>query len=164
MQIRLDDLRGPEIAALLQQHLRDMYATSPAESVHALDLDQLRKSDISFWTLWDEDQLAGCGALKQLSATHGEVKSMRTSAGCQRRGVASRLLQHLVVEAQRRGYQQLSLETGSMDYFAAARALYRKFGFVECGPFAGYIEDPCSVFMTLQLQDIPSVTALRPPA
>lgn len=148
MQIRLDELRGPEIAALLQQHLRDMHATSPPESVHALDLDGLRQPDISFWTLWDGNQLAGCGALRQLDAYHGEIKSMRTSDNYLRQGVASRLLQHLLQEAARRGYHRLSLETGSMAYFAPARALYARYGFTECGPFADYAPDPNSIFMT----------------
>ena len=153
MQIRLDDLRGPEIAALLQEHLRDMHATSPRESVHALDLDALRRPDISFWTLWDSGKLAGCGALRQLDAGHGEIKSMRTSNDYRRKGVASQLLQHIIDEAARRGCQRLSLETGSMAYFAPARALYERFGFVYCEPFGDYIPDPNSMFMTLSLKD-----------
>lgn len=155
MQIRVDDLRGPEIAALLAEHLRDMYATSPPESVHALDLDRLRQPGLTFWTVWDQQQLAGCGALKQLDDRHGEIKSMRTSASFRRRGVAALLLQHLLDEAQRRGYTRLSLETGTMDYFAPARRLYEKFGFTICAPFADYVEDPCSVFMTRSLQPRP---------
>jgi putative acetyltransferase len=151
MQIRIDDLRGPHIAALLAEHLRDMYATSPAESVHALDLDQLRHSDITFWTVWDGSSLAGCAALKQLDARHGEIKSMRTASAYRRRGVAAFALQHLLAEAKRRGYQRLSLETGSVEYFAPARRLYARFGFSECGPFADYVRDPYSVFMTLPL-------------
>lgn len=153
MRIRLDDLRGPEIALLLQEHLREMYDTSPPESVHALDLDRLREPDISFWTIWDDDDLAGCGALKQLSATHAEIKSMRTAHTFRRRGVGALMLQHILDEARSRNYQHVSLETGSMDYFAAARQLYAKFGFTECGPFEGYVLDPYSVFMTLQLHD-----------
>ena len=153
MQIRLDDRRGTEIAALLQEHLRDMHATSPRESVHALDLDALRRPDISFWTLWDSGKLAGCGALRQLDAGHGEIKSMRTSNDYRRKGVASQLLQHIIAEAARRGCQRLSLETGSMAYFAPARALYERFGFVYCEPFGDYIPDPNSMFMTLILKD-----------
>jgi putative acetyltransferase len=151
LQIRLDDLRGREIAALLQEHLQDMYATSPRESVHALDLDALRKPDISFWTLWDGATLAGCGALRQLDARHGEIKSMRTSGGYRRRGVGTRMLQHIIETAKQRGYSRLSLETGSMEYFAPARELYRRFGFTECEPFGSYSPDPNSVFMTFNL-------------
>lgn len=151
LHIRRDDLQGPEIAALLAEHLRDMHATSPRESVHALDLAGLRKPEISFWTLWDGERLAGCGALKQLDAGHGEIKSMRTAQGFHRRGVATQMLQHILDEARRRGYRRVSLETGSMAYFAPARALYLKAGFTECAPFADYIPDPNSVFMTLLL-------------
>lgn len=150
--IRLDDLRGQEVMALLEEHLRDMHATSPPESIHALDLDGLRRPEISFWTLWDAGVLAGCAALKTLDVTWGEIKSMRTARTHHRRGVGSALLRHLIDEARRRNYRMLSLETGSMAYFAPARALYRKFGFVECGPFAAYREDPNSVFMTLSLE------------
>ena len=151
LQVRLDDLRGKEIAALLQEHLQDMYATSPRESVHALDLDALRKPDISFWTLWDGVTLAGCGALRQLDARHGEIKSMRTSSSYRRRGVGTRMLQHIIETARQRGYSRLSLETGSMEYFAPARELYRRFGFTECEPFGSYMPDPNSVFMTFDL-------------
>jgi putative acetyltransferase len=151
LRIRLDDLQGPEIAALLAEHLRDMYATSPPESVHALDLAALRAPGISFWTIWDGKQLAGCGALKQLDAEHAEIKSMRTALGFLRRGVATQLLQFMLDEARRRGYRRLSLETGSMAYFAPARALYVKFGFIECEPFSDYQPDPNSTFMTRTL-------------
>jgi putative acetyltransferase len=151
MQIRLDDLTGPEIAALLAEHLREMYATSPPESVHALDLAKLRQPEITFWTVWDGAALAGCGALKALDAVHGEIKSMRTATAYRRRGVGAKMLQHIIDEALHRGYRRLSLETGSMDYFAAARELYRRFGFVECGPFADYVPDPNSTFMTRTL-------------
>jgi len=145
-------LRGPEIAALLSEHLRDMNAVSPPESKHALDLEGLRQPDITFWTLYEGDKLAGCGALKELSAQHGEIKAMRTAAGFRRRGVAARLLRHIIEEAQRRGHQKLSLETGSMAYFEPARRLYASFGFEPCAPFADYREDPNSVFMTKDLR------------
>lgn len=151
MHIRLDDLRGPEIAALLQEHLRDMYATSPPESVHALDLDRLRQADIAFWSLWQGDTLLGCAALKHLDAQAGEVKSMRTASPFRRRGVARTLLHHLINEARRRGYRRLWLETGSMAYFDAARALYADCGFIECDPFADYVPDPHSIFMCKSL-------------
>jgi putative acetyltransferase len=151
MDIRIDDLRGPEIAALLQEHLRDMYRVSPPESVHALDLDSLRKPDITFWTIWDADILAGCGAIKELDPQHAEIKSMRTASSHRRKGVAKQLLQHLLDEAKQRGYTRVSLETGSMDFFMPARALYASFGFKNCPPFSDYIEDPNSVFMTKEL-------------
>jgi putative acetyltransferase len=151
MKIKIDDLRGPEIAELLTEHLRCMADVSPPESRHALNLDELRKPDITFWTAWDENELAGCGALKELDRAHGEIKSMRTAAAHLRKGVASMLLQHIISEAARRGYLRLSLETGSMPYFAPAHRLYRKFGFRICPPFGGYVEDPNSLFMTREL-------------
>ena len=151
MDIRLDDVSGPEIAALLQEHLRDMYRVSPPESVHALDLESLRQPDITFWTMWDAGVLAGCGALKELDSQHGEIKSMRTASSHRRQGVATQLLQHLLAEAKQRGYTRVSLETGSMDFFLPARALYASFGFEPCPPFADYIADPNSIFMTKAL-------------
>jgi putative acetyltransferase len=151
MRIHLDDLRGPEIAALLQEHLDCMAAVSPPESRHALDLDGLRQPEITFWTIWDGPQLAGCGALKELTPRHGEIKSMRTAKTHLRRGIAACVLQHLIAEAARRGYDRLSLETGSMSYFAPAHALYEKHGFRRCGPFGAYREDPNSVFMTREI-------------
>jgi putative acetyltransferase len=151
MDIRLDDLRGPEIAALLQEHLRDMHRVSPPESVHALDLESLRKPDITFWTMWDAGILVGCGALKELDPQHAEIKSMRTASSHRRQGVAKQLLQHLLAEAKQRGYTRVSLETGSMEFFLPARALYASFGFAQCAPFASYRADPNSVFMTKEL-------------
>ncbi|MGH8110000.1 MAG: GNAT family N-acetyltransferase [Arenimonas sp.] len=153
MEIRIDDLSGPEIAALLQEHLQSMKQHSPPESVHALDMDKLRRPEITFWTAWQHGELLGCCAIKQLDARHGEIKSMRTSSRHLRKGVAATLLKHLVDEAFRRGYERLSLETGSMDAFAPARKLYADSGFEFCGPFAEYIEDPYSVFMTRKLGD-----------
>lgn len=154
MNIRLDDLRGPEIRALLEEHLRNMHEISPPESVHALDLSGLRQSDITFWTAWSDGQLLGCGALKELDTTHGEIKSMRTARTQRRRGVGRAMLEHIIAEARRRSYQRLSLETGSMDAFAPARRLYENFGFTYCGPFAQYAEDPNSVFMTRVLKAV----------
>jgi len=151
MDLRLDDLRHPAVIALLQEHLDWMHRISPPESVHALDLDALRRPDISFWTLWDGEALAGCGALRELAQGQGEVKSMRTAQTHLRRGVAARMLDHILAEARRRGYARLSLETGSMDYFAPARALYARAGFRVCGPFGDYVDDPNSVFMTRAL-------------
>jgi putative acetyltransferase len=151
MLIRLDDLRGPEIIALLKDHLEDMHASSPEESCHALDLDGLRKPDVTFWTAWEGDVLIGCGALKELDSTQAEIKSMRTVAAQRGRGVASAVMGKIVSEAVERGYARLSLETGSGDFFAPARALYEKFGFVECRPFGDYRDDPHSYFMTREL-------------
>ena len=151
MEIRVDDLSGPEVHELLGEHLRDMRLNSPPESVHALDLDGLRRPEITFWTAWEGGELLGCGALKELDPRHGEIKSMRTSAPHLRKGVAARLLEHILEEAVRRGYGRLSLETGSAEAFEPARRLYARFGFEFCGPFDGYVEDPYSVFMTKEL-------------
>jgi putative acetyltransferase len=148
MEIIVDDLRGPEIAAFLEEHIQEMRAVSPPESTHALDLAGLRQSAITFWTCWHEGAIAGCCALKCLDAVHGEVKSMRTSRALRRSGVGARLLEHLIRESQTRGFRRLSLETGAMSFFEPARALYRKFGFEPCGPFATYKPDPNSAFFT----------------
>jgi len=151
LRIKIDNLKGPEVAALLAEHLRWMRSVSPPESTHALDLEELRRPEITFWCVWDGEELAGCGALKKLSPAHGEIKSMRTAANYLRRGIAAMLLQHIIREARRRGYRRLSLETGSMAYFEPARRLYANAGFKLCPPFANYIEDPNSVFMSMEL-------------
>ena len=151
MEIKRDDLTGPEIAALLREHLANMAENSPPQSVHALPLEELRKPDITFWTVWDGSELLGCGALKELDPQHGEIKSMRTASPHRRKGVAARLLRHILDEASRRKYKRVSLETGSMSAFIPAHRLYTKFGFKECGPFADYVKDPNSIFMTKQL-------------
>jgi len=151
-RIRHDDLSGPEIAELLAEHLNDMHVHSPPESVHALDLDKLRNPDITFWSIWTEqNELVGCGALKQLDETHGEIKSMRTRTRFRGQGAGKLMLRHILEEAARRGYRRLSLETGSMAAFDPARRLYESHGFDYCGPFADYILDPNSVFMTMEL-------------
>jgi putative acetyltransferase len=124
---------------------------SPPESIHALDLEALRQPEITFWTIWEGGELLGCGALKELDSRHAEIKSMRTASPHLRKGVAKNLLQHILEEARRRGYIRLSLETGSMAAFEPARQLYAKFGFAYCEPFADYVEDPYSVFMTKEL-------------
>jgi len=151
MQIRIDDLQGPEIAALLEDHLHSMTLHSPPESIHALDLDKLRKPEITFWTLWENGELLGCGAIKELDPTHAELKSMKTDSKHLRKGVAEKLLVHIIEEARRRGYERISLETGSMDAFVPARKLYEKYGFEECGPFGDYVPDANSLFMTKEL-------------
>jgi putative acetyltransferase len=149
--IRVDDLAGPEIRALLEEHLRNMHELSPPESVHALDLAALRKPEITFWTAWSRGELLGCGALKELDRTHGEVKSMRTAPAKRRTGVGTAMLEHIIAEARARSYARLSLETGSMAAFAPARRLYESFGFTYCAPFADYTDDPNSVFMSRML-------------
>jgi putative acetyltransferase len=148
MEIRADDLSRPEVLRLLQEHLHAVAQLSPPESVHALGLEGLRQPKVSVWSAWMDDDLLGIGALKELSAQHGEIKSMRTSSGHLRQGVAAGLLQYIVEQAKLRGYQRLSLETGSMAAFEPARRLYAGFGFIECNPFADYVDDPNSVFMT----------------
>ncbi|WP_396616309.1 GNAT family N-acetyltransferase [Lysobacter soli] len=152
MEIRNGGLDHPAVASLLQEHLQSMAQLSPPESIHALDLDALRKPQITFWSAWQDDELMGCGALKQLDAAHGEIKSMRTASRHRRKGVAAAMLEHILDEAQRRAYTQLSLETGSMQGFEPARALYARYGFESCGPFADYTSDPNSVFMTRAVQ------------
>jgi putative acetyltransferase len=151
MDIRVDDLSSPDVGRLVTEHLQTMALHSPPESVHALDLDALRKPEITFWSVWRGAELMGCGALKELDAAHGEIKSMRTASQHLRTGVATALLSHIMEEAARRSYRRLSLETGSMDAFAPARRLYARFGFRPCGPFAQYAEDRHSVFMTREL-------------
>ena len=151
MDIRTDDLTGPEIAELLREHLRSMQAITPLESVHALPIEALRAPEVTFWSVWDGHELMGCGALKELDARHGEIKSMRTVARHLRKGVAAALLGHILAEAKRRSYTRLSLETGAPAPFAPARNLYAKFGFKTCRPFADYTEDPNSVYMTKEL-------------
>jgi len=151
MKLEIDDLSRIEVHDLLNEHLQNMHQLSPAESVHALDLESLRKPDITFWTAWEGAALLGCGALKQLDRQHGEVKSMRTPDAHRRKGTGRAILAHIVQIAKSRSYERLSLETGSMEAFKPAQKLYQSFGFTYCGPFGEYIEDPNSVFMTLCL-------------
>lgn len=148
MQIRIDDLTSPEIAELLEEHLRDMYAASPPESVHALDLSKLRKPEITFWSAWVGSDLVGCGALKELEPGHAEIKSMRSANRFRGTGVGKKMLEHILQVARERNYTRLSLETGTQDFFLPARKLYERYGFEYCGPFADYAEDPYSAFMT----------------
>ena len=155
MEIRTGGLDHPAVVSLLQEHLQGMAQLSPPESIHALDVDGLRQSPITFWSAWKGDDLMGCGALKQLDDAHGEIKSMRTASAHLRKGVAAAMLEHILGEAQRRAYTQVSLETGSMRGFEPARALYARYGFRSCGPFADYIDDPNSVFMTRAVQRRP---------
>ena len=146
-----DDLRGPEIAALLARHMEHMVSITPAESVYALDLERLRVPEITFWSAWLDGGAVGCIALKDLGDGHGEIKSAHTLARMRGKGVGRALVEHLVENARARGMTRLSLETGKTAHFRPAQELYRRFGFVETGPFGDYGPDPHSFFMTRAL-------------
>jgi putative acetyltransferase len=151
MHITPDDLTGPEIRALLETHFAGMLASSPKDSCHFLDFEGLKGPGVTFWSVWDDAALMGCGALKELDPTHGEIKSMRTHADHLRKGAGAAMLLHIIATARERGYQRLSLETGTGAAFDAAHGLYRAHGFEYCPPFGDYVEDPFSRFMTLAL-------------
>ena len=151
LEIRPDDLSGPEIAELISIHAATMLATSPPESCHFLPIDGLRHPAVTVWSLWEDCALIGCGALKDLGDGTGEIKSMHTREVLRGRGLGRRMLEHILAEARRRGYTALWLETGSMDAFIPARKLYEAYGFSYCGPFGDYRQDPHSVFMTVAL-------------
>jgi len=157
MQIRKGGLDDPQVIALLKTHLEQSHAESPPESVHALDVSALKAPQIRFFSAWDGETLLGMGAWKRLGdidgSGHGEVKSMHTARAARGRGIATALLRHIMEDAKAHGIARLSLETGSMEYFRPAHALYTRHGFVECAPFAGYAPDPNSVFMTRALRD-----------
>lgn len=152
MRIIQGDLSDPRVVDLLQIHLTSARAETAPGSAHAMDLTELQSSDISFWTIWDDETLLGFGALKRLSADHGEVKSMHTVQSMRRTGAGSAMLRHIIAAARLSGMSRLSLERGSWEYYRPARTLYRSQGFVECPPFAQYVLDPNSVFMSLDLQ------------
>ena len=149
--IRVDDLLGPEIQAFLRDHLTNMHEITPPESVHALDVEGLRAPGMTFWSAWAGARLLGCGALREIDARTGEIKSMRTDPARRGRGVGTRMLQHLLGVAEARGYERVLLETGALPEFEPARSLYRRHGFEERGPFPPYREDPNSVFMEKRL-------------
>ena len=151
MNISIDDLSGEKIRIFLEEHMDDMRSTSPPESVHALDLNGLKNPDVTFWSVTDRNEIVACGAIKKLNAKHAEIKSMRVSEQYRGRGVASKLLSHMLFEAGKMGLSKVSLETGSMEFFEPAKKLYEKYGFKYCSPFASYTEDPNSVFMSLEL-------------
>ena len=151
MEIRVDDLSRPEVIEFLNDHLQNMIHVTPPGSVHALDIEALKKPEITFWSVWDGSILIGCGAIKELDPQHAEIKSMRTASSYLGKGVASHLLEYILTEARRRKYKRVSLETGSFDAFKPARNLYTKFGFTYCQPFSDYIKDPNTVFMTIEL-------------
>ena len=150
-EIKPDDLSGQQIRDLLERHLDEMSAASPPESVHALDLDGLRAPNISFWSIWENDQLLGCGALKELDQTHAEIKSMHVHTTARGKGVADKMLNYILDAASKRRYERLSLETGSMAEFAPARKLYEKYGFTLCPVFGDYQPDVNSICMTKEL-------------
>ena len=147
-EIRVDDLQGQEIAFFLAEHVAEMRAVTPLESKHALDLDGLRQPQVTFWTVHQDGELVGCGAIKQIEPGHGEIKSMRVARSRKRTGIAGMLLNHMIAEAGAMSLNRLSLETGSSEHFLPARRLYERFGFVYCEPFGDYKADPNSVHMT----------------
>jgi putative acetyltransferase len=149
--IREDDLTGPAIAALLRLHLDEMHQWSPPESVHAMPIERLRASDVTFYSVWDGEELAACGAIKQLDPHHGEIKSMRAHPAYRGKGAGKAVLDHLIAVARARGYGRVSLETGGTDEFLPARSLYAANGFSPCDPFGDYRPDPFSFFMTRRL-------------
>ncbi|MEW6994880.1 GNAT family N-acetyltransferase [Colwelliaceae bacterium MEBiC 14330] len=151
MEIRTGELDHPAVITLLAEHHQDMLQHSPAESIHTLDLSKLKQKNISFFSVWKNHELAGCGALKELQREHGEIKSMRTSQNFLRQGVAKLLLEHMLKQAKTRGYSKLSLETGTANAFKPAQKLYQQLGFTECSPFVDYKEDPYSLFMSKTL-------------
>jgi putative acetyltransferase len=151
MRIEVDDVTRPEVLALLEEHLRNMYEQSPPEQVFAFDASKLRAPDVTMWTIWDGDALLGCGALKELTPTEGEIKSMRTPASRRRRGAGRAILNHIIAVARHRGYRDLFLETGAHPGFAPAHQLYASAGFRRCGAFGSYVDNPNSVFMHLSL-------------
>ncbi len=151
LRIVEDDLTGEEIAALLHLHLDDLQHLSPPESVHAFSIERLKAPDVTFWSAWDRQTLAACGALKQLDVVHGEIKSMRAAPAYRGKGAGKAILRHLLVVAQERGYTRVSLETGTGDAFVPAQSLYRSHGFTDCPPFAAYSLDPFSCYMTREL-------------
>ncbi|MEY4238709.1 MAG: hypothetical protein RL339_1310 [Pseudomonadota bacterium] len=150
-RIAEDDLTGPDIAALLRLHLDEMHQWSPPESVHAMPLERLRQPDVTFFAAWHSARLAACGAIKQLSPDHGELKSMRAHPDYRGQGAGKAILLHLLEIARQRGYTRVSLETGRPEPFLPARRLYESHGFAECPPFAAYAEDPFSICMTRTL-------------
>ncbi len=152
MHVEIDDLTRPQVHALLTEHLANMHELSPPEQVFALDLGKLRSADITFLTVWEGSQLLGCGAVKQLNATEGEVKSMRTPSALRRRGAGRAVLHHIIALARHRGYHALLLETGTHAGFAPAHRLYQSHGFQTCPPFGNYEANPHSICMRLTLR------------
>jgi putative acetyltransferase len=151
MRIEEGGLDDERVIELLTIHVTRAREVTPVGSAHALDLSGLKQPSIRFWTIWDGEELLGTAALKRLDDAHGEIKSMHVSEAARRKGAGSAILRHVLAQAAAMGLSRASLETGSFGYFAPARALYAKHGFVECGPFEGYEPDPNSAFMTRRL-------------
>lgn len=153
INIVIDDLTSPKVIAFLEDHLKHMMKITPPGCVHALDIEALKKPEITFWSVWEESELVGCGALKTLNSREAELKSMRTLPSRLGKGIASHLLEFILSEAKRKGVHRISLETGSYEAFKPARSLYEKFGFKYCKPFSDYSENPNSVFMTIEIKN-----------
>ena len=153
MDIRLGELQNEQVIGLLEEHHTNMLSLSPPESVHALDLKAFEAPDITFWSLWSKNQLAGVAAIKELDSERSEIKSMRTATAYLRQGVAHLLLEYIIEQCINRGYKTISLETGTMSEFLPAHKLYLKFGFQECQPFGNYRKDPHSMFMSKNLEE-----------
>jgi putative acetyltransferase len=153
IRITQGDVADPRVLALIETHVSLARGSTAPDSAHALDITGLQSPDVELYTLWDDDVPVAIGALKHLSPDHGEVKSMFADPSARRRGTGSAMLAHIIATAKERGMSRLSLETGSWEYFAPARAFYQRHGFRECEPFAQYVPDPNSVFMTLSLHE-----------
>lgn len=151
LRVKSGNFDDPGVVAMIEQHLERAHAETEPGSAHALDLSELMAETVQFWTVWDDDELVGMGALKQLDATHFELKSMFTLETRRRSGIGAHMVDFICRQAAEAGGRQISLETGSWAYFRPAVALYRDTGFVECAPFADYVEDPNSIFMTRSL-------------
>src|SRR5262245_39772435 len=152
IEFRPDDLTGDPTRKLIERHLRGMYESSPPESVHAFSVDKLRDPKVTFWSAWIAEEIAGCGALKRLDRERCEIKSMRVADRFLGQGIGRAILQHLLAQARQKGFSSVWLETGSTESFIPALRLYKSAGFVRCGPFDDYVDDPFSVFMKLELE------------
>jgi putative acetyltransferase len=152
-RIETDDLSRSEVLSLIEEHLRNMHELSPPENVFAFDASKLKEPGVTFWTAWRGETLQGCAALKELSRTAGEIKSMRTPTNLRRTGAGRALLNHIIEVARCRGYQMLDLETGRHPAFVPAHTLYQSAGFKPCGAFGSYVESDFSVFMALALNE-----------
>lgn len=151
MDIKVDNLTHPDVRALVVTHHNEMVANDNINISNALDLEGLQSEDVTFFSVWEGETLTGCGAVRELDATHGEIKSMHTDRRFRRRGVSAALLYHMTKFAEERGYKRLSLETHPGQYFTPALKLYKRFGFEECGPFGNYEDSEYSVFMTKEI-------------
>jgi len=145
------NFENPDVNELLNKHFIELRSVSPKGSAHVLDIDGLKDQSIKFWSLWDNNQLIGCGALKFLEKNHGEFKSIRVADKFRKLGIGEKIIEHLIEEAKKLEVSKLSIETGAGDFFIPARKLFSKFGFKKCIPFAHYKEDPNSCYYTLDL-------------